>query len=543
MALPIDIARRAGANLGRAARRALAQAVLPRGAGVWLVIRLGPGLDEMAVPRLPFHREEGLSLLEVLETLESAADDPRIDGVLLRFSGTPAGWGKLLSLRRAVESVRERGLLVAVFSEALDGEALVVASAADRVWLPETGALHLVGLHLEGFFLRGLLDHLGVRPEVVRIGTHKSAADRFTRDSMTPEEREQLEALADDLYAELVQAIARGRGLDESAVRDLVDRGPYTARAAEEAGLIDGCLYPDEVEEELARLSPVPPPERDGARRAQLVEGAVYRALRGRDPGWRPLLRGLPRLAYVIARGAIHRGSGPRGIASDSLRQIFERLRRDESVRGVVLRIDSPGGDAVASDLLWRSISLVKREKPVVVSMGDVAASGGYYMAAAADAVVAEAGTVTGSIGVVGGKLNLEELYRRIGVGRDGVERGERAGILSEARGFAPDERKVVRDGMAAMYAAFLDRVADGRGLSMEALEPVAQGKVWSGARASQLGLVDALGGPLEALAEVRRRAGLRADERVQLDVLPRVPTLPSLRLLLRMLPGHGAWI
>jgi protease-4 len=282
---------------------------------------------------------------------------------------------------------------------------------------------------------------------------------------------------------------------------------------------------------------PIPPADRPGPRRARLLEAPLYLALRGADTGWRPLFRGLPRIAYVALRGAIHRGTGSRGIASDSVRRLLEALGRDRGIHGVVLRIESPGGDGVASDLLWRAVAQLAREKPVVASMGDVAASGGYYLASAADTVFAEAGTLTGSIGVVGGKANFEGLYRRIGVGRDAVERGARAGLLSEARGFTPGERAVLREDMASLYATFVARVAEGRGLSREAVERAAQGRVWSGARAHTLGLVDALGGPLEALREVRRRAGLREGERVLVEAHPRLSALSSLRWLRQLLP------
>ena len=393
-----------------------------------------------------------------------------------------------------------------------------------------------MGLRLDGFYLRGLLDHLDVKPEVVRIGSHKTAAEHLTRDSMSPEEREQLDRLIDDLFGELVARIAAGRGLDPAAVRGLVDRGPFRASAAPEVGLSDGCLYPDEIPAALDALTPIPPSDRPGPRRARLIEAAVYHGLCAAEAGWRPLFRDLPRVAYVVARGAIHRGSGARGIASDGLRQLLEALGRDEDVCGVVLRIDSPGGDGVASDLLWRAVSQLARLKPVVASMGDVAASGGYYLACAADAIFAEAGTLTGSIGVVGGKANLEGLYRRIGVARDAVERGARAGLLSDARGFTPDERAALRDDMASLYASFTARVAEGRGLTLQAVERAAQGRVWSGARALSLGLVDALGGPLDALRETCRRAGLRDGERVLIEAHPRLPTLAGLRWLRSLL-------
>jgi protease-4 len=345
---------------------------------------------------------------------------------------------------------------------------------------------------------------------------------------MSVEQREQMEAWQGELYAQLVQAIARGRSLDAEAVRDRIDRGPYAAAAALEAGLIDGFLYKDELEESLKRLS-----RGDVSRDVDFLDLRSYLGGVVLDPGWRPLLRGLPRLAYVVATGNVHRGPGRRGIGSQALSGLLERVREDDRIRAVVLRVDSPGGDAVASDLLYRAVELTRQEKPVVVSMGEVAASGGYYLAAAADAIWIEPGSVTGSIGVVGGKINLEGLYQRLGIGRDAVETGDRAGLFSDARGFTPEEKQAVQGEMTALYEVFLKRVAAGRKLERDALERVAQGRIWSGRAALEVGLVDALGGPLEAIDDARRRAGVRDGGRYQLEVLPRRPRLPDLRALL----------
>jgi protease-4 len=534
MVEPVEIVRRTGTNLALAARRLLARASLPRDGGIWVSLRLTPPLEEIPAARLAL--EPSPSLLEVLEILDAAARDPAVEGVYLELAGAPAGWSAAQSLRRAVEQVCARGKPVAVWAERLDERSLLLASAATRIWLPESGQVFLIGVRADTFHLRDLLARIDVEAEVVRIGTHKGAAESLTHSEMSPEQREQLEALADDWFGALVEGIAAGRGLEAGAVRDRIDRGPYPARAALEAGLIDACVYPDEIDEQLEALAPPPRVGRLGPRRAHRVDARTYAALCAADGGrWRPLLADLPQIAYVVARGVIHRGGGARGIASEGLGGLLERVRRDPAVRGVVLRIDSPGGDALASDLLWRAVSLLRREKPVVASMAEVAASGGYYLASAADAVLAESGTVTGSIGVVGGKLNLAGLYRRLGVGRDAVERGARAGLLSEARAFTEDERRALRDEMAATYETFVARVARGRGLGVEAVERVAQGRVWSGGRAAALGLVDALGGPLEALREVRRRAGLGRD-RSYVSVYPRRARLPGLAALLR---GH----
>jgi len=533
----VEIARQVAGNLARAARCLVDRTALPRRDKFWLELRLTGPIEELPAPNPPFGRGPSASLLELLETLATAAEDPQVHGVLLKLSGPLHGMSRSLSLRRAILDLRERGVPVVAYAETLETEGLLIASAASQVWLPKTGNVFLVGLRLESLFLRGLLERVDVKPEVVSVGRYKSAGESFTRDAMSPEDREQREALADDLYDELVEGIAVGRGLEPARVRDLVDHGPYHATAAVEAGLADRCLYPDEIDAALEELTPVPPADDPGPRRVRRVDSALYFALRARDPGWRPLFTGLPRIAYVVAHGTISRGGGQRGISSDGYRELLEALGRDPGIRGIVLRIDSGGGDAIASDLLWRAISVVTRDKPVVVTMGDVVASGGYYMASAADWVIAEAGTVTGSIGVVGGKVNLAGLYERVGVAKEAVERGARAGLLSESRGFTPDEKRAVRDEMVALYETFVARVAKGRGLSLEATGAIAQGRLWSGLRASQIGLVDAIGGPLEALLAVRRHAGLRSDEPVLIERHPRRPRIPGLRDLLRMLP------
>jgi len=531
MAEPVDILRRVGANLAHAARCLAARASLPRDGGLWLALRLSAPLDEMPAPQLSL--DWNPSLLDVLEILDVAAGDPEVDGVFLELVGVTLGWSKVQSLRRAVGRVRECGKPVVVWAERLDEQSLLLAAAATQVWLPESGQVFLVGVRADTFHLRDLLARFEIEPDVVRIGSHKTAAESLTRSSMSPEQREQLDALADDWFGALVEGIAEGRDLAVAEVRDLVDRGPYTAPAAVEAGLVDACVYPDEVDRRLEAFAPLAAARRPGPRRVRRVNAHTYCALRGAHGGWRPLLAELPRIAYVVARGAIHRGTGARGIASEALAGLLERVRSDAAVRGVVLRIESPGGDALASDLLWRAASRVRREKPVVASLAEVAASGGYYVASAADAVLAEPGTLTGSIGVIGGKLNLAGLYRRLGVGRDAVERGARAGLLSEARAFTEEERSALRHEMSSLYETFVDRVARGRGLSASAVERVARGRVWSGRRAAEVGLVDSLGGPLEALREARRRAGLERD-RVLVSVLPRHARFPTLAALLR---------
>jgi protease-4 len=528
MARVTGIAGRMGANAVRLVRRGVGHFALPRG-GIWVRVRLAPPIEDLMPPVLFRRRDHALSFLELLQVLEHAAADPQVDGVLIRLEGVRRGLGRILSLRRAISRVREAGKPVVVYGETLSSEDMLLASVASRIWLPESGSVFLLGLRFESYFVKDLLGSLGVEADVVRFFNDTATTEIYTRAAMSPEHREQLEALLDDCFASLVDGIAEGRGIEPDRVRALIDTAPFAARAALEAGLVDACLYPDQIEDALAELG-APGHE------VRLVDASAYATFRASDHGLRPLFGDFPSIAYVVAEGPIHRGRGPRGVACEAYRTLFERIREDERVRGVVLRIDSPGGDGVASDLIWRAVRQLRRDKPVVVSMGDVVASGGYYVAAAADAIFAEPGTVTGSIGVVGGKVNLAGLYERLGVGKEAVERGARAGLLSETRAFTADERSAVRGEMKALYELFLERVAEGRSMSRDDVARVAQGRIWSGLRAKALGLVDGLGGPLEALLEVRRRAGIPVEESILLEVHPRIPRIPGLLSLIRSL-------
>lgn len=528
MASPAAPLFRVGANVRFAARRLWSRAALPRGPYA-LRVRLRSPVPELAPPVWPPRGEAVLPILDVLRVLDRAASDDDVACVVLRLAGPPGGWSRALTLHRAVLRVRAAGKPVIVWSESYDTGDYVVASAGTHVLLAEAGSVGWTGLRLEGIFLRDLLAKWGVTPDVVRVGAFKSAGEMFTREAYSPEHREQLEALIDEAWRALCAAAGEGRGLDAAAVSALADSGPFTSEAAREAGLIDGTAYPDEIEDRvrewvpaLSQADPVP-----------LVDAPAY-AFCHALPGPVPLVRGLPRIAYQIAQGTVARGRGPRGIRSETLLRMLRRLEEDEAVRAVVLRIDSGGGEVVASDLLWRGVARLAAEKPVIASFGDTAASGAYYLAAGAREIVAEAATLTGSIGVVGGKVDLSGLLERVGVTTDHVERGGRAGLGSATRGFTPDERNAVREGMESAYERFLARVGEGRGIERDALHDLAQGRVWSGSAAREHGLVDSLGGPLEALSRARAAAGLGDRDRVRLDVHPRVSALGGLRELLR---------
>ena len=517
---------RVGSNLRWLFRQGVALAALPREPFV-LRVRMSSPVPELAPPVWPRGREPVLSLLDIVTVLERAAEDPRVGAVLLRMDGPPGGFARALTLHRAVAAVRERKPVL-VWSESYDATDYLVASAASSVWVAEAGGVGWTGLRFEGVFLRDTLEKLGLAPDVIRVGAFKSAAEMLTRTGFSPEHREQLEALADDIWANLSEGVAGARGLEPGAVRALADAGPFTSDAARRAGLIDGTAYPDELEDHVRAAVPA----LGAADPLPIVDGARY-AWQDALPGPIPLATGLPRIAYRIAAGTIVRGRSARGIAAERVVQALRGMEEDEAVRAVVLRVDSGGGEVVASDLLWRGVERLAAAKPVIACFGDTAASGAYYLAAPASEILAEPTTLTGSIGVVGGKLDAGGLLERAGIRTDHVERGKRSGLHSVARGFTPDERSAVREGMEAAYERFLDKVASGRGLDRDAVHARAQGRIWSGRAGLAQGLVDGFGGPLEAIAHARAAAGIPDGAPCHLDVSPRVSSLEGLRAVL----------
>jgi len=510
-------------------RRVRGSALAPY-ARPWLRLRIDGEPEEWTTPGFG-RRHRPPSLLDWLRCLDEAARDPRVAGVVLELRGDAGRPSANAALRRAVDRLRESKKQTVAWVDSPGLLQFALAARCDRVYAPESARLNLLGLRIEQVYFKDLLERLHVRADVVHVGRYKSAAEPATRSSMSDTQREQLEAWQDTVFDGLVDAIATGRGLATERVHELVDEALHPARAAVEAGLLDGCCYADELESLLEPAADRP--GRPRVRSVEVVDAARYLALDVRAwEGARGVFGPAVDLAYFVVAGAI--GAGSRGAVSlDGFRETVEGLRVDPMVRGVVLRIDSPGGDALASDLMHREIVRLRAEKPVIASFADVAASGGYYIASAADEIHAEAESLTGSIGVVGGKVDLSKLYERLGVVKESVARGARSGLFSEAKGFSAPERRALGRELGEIYDIFLRRVADGRGLERDEVERIAEGRVWSGAAARELGLVDRIGGPLESLARARLRAGLDAYERPRLRILPRIG--PWARTLARL--------
>lgn len=503
----------------------------------WVRLELSGSLPELAdQPPWWQRRFAGavapISLQSLRRTLERLADAGQVRGVLLVVRDLSAGWASIEGLHEALQTYRAAGKHVVAYLPAADTRAYLAACAADAIIMPPTAYLNLVGLRVEATFLADALRLAGLEAEVVAVSPYKSGGDQLARAAISPEGREQLERLVDARFAGLVAAVTAARGLEPAAVRALIDRAPLLATDACAAGLLDDALYEDELEAYLVQSAG------QTARGAKLSIVEWGRAARMLPL---PLARrqrryiGVVRVEGAIAQGASRRSPLPLPLlggamaGADSIIQALRSAEASARVAAVVLHIDSPGGDAFASDLIWREALRLSRSKPLVVSMGDVAASGGYYIAAPARAIFARPATLTGSIGVYSLRPNAAGLLERAEVGLAVIARGANSGLYSPLAPLSPDERAALQRTVQETYAAFKARVCAGRGLADEQLDPIAGGRVWTGREAAERGLVDDLGGFTAAVARARTLAELPPDPRAPLLVLRGGPrsTLP----------------
>ena len=452
------------------------------------------------------------TLSSVVGALRMAAADERIRTVVLAPSPQPAPWATAQEIRGAVEAFRASGKRIVAYLEYGSSQAYYLAAACDEVFLAPTSPLDLIGVTIYEVFARGALDKIGAYPDMLHAGDFKTAANIYTETTFTPAHREMDEALAHDFYDQLVSGIARGRDLPVADVQALIDDGPFLADEALARGLVDGLLYEDELLDRVA----------DGDEPAEPLSFADYQRIDPASLG----LGGGPAVAVVYVVGTIVHGDGgglDGGTAgAATLMEALRAAREDEDIEAIVVRINSPGGGAIASDLIWREVVLAGKEKPVVASMSDLAASGGYYVAMPADVIVAQPGTLTGSIGVVGGKLALGGALEKLGVSVEAVSAGRMAEMNSFATPYSEAARERVQQQIDAFYEEFLARAAEGRGMTRDAVHAVAQGRVWTGRQARDIGLIDELGGMDAAVAAAKRLAGIDADREVTLVPYPR---------------------
>jgi len=476
------------------------------------------------------------SLRSLVEAVDRAAKDPSVRGLVLRVGPLDVGWARVQDLREALVRFGRAGKPSWAHLEYAGNREYYLATGCSRIAASPTALLDVTGLAAEVTFYKGALDKLGVQAQFEGVGRYKNAPNQFTETAFTEPHREQMEALVESLFDGYVKGVAESRKLTPEKVRAIVDEGPFDAQRAKAAGLVDELLYRDQVEQKVPG-------------RERLTPGRYVKASRGFSFGARP------RIALVYAVGDIVSGesqSSPLGggmVGSDTVIRGLRQAVEDDSVKAVVLRVDSPGGSGTASDAIWREIGIARRRKPVVASMGDYAASGGYYISMNSDAIVAQPGTITGSIGVFSGKFSLRGLYEKLGISEDVVQRGRYARLFSSSDPWDDAERQRVRALNVAFYDTFVTKASEGRKRKKDEIEAVAQGRVWTGQEALARGLVDRLGG-LDAalsLARERSRLGPAADvvvlperkgffetlmERQEEDVVGRALGLRAARML-----------
>ena len=473
---------------------------------------------DLAEPPVTADRDDPLARLRargrqqfrpILRALYDAAADRQVVGLLARVGGA-LPWAAMQELRLGVRAFAASGKPTLAWAESFgegsgDMTAYVLATGFNEIWLQPGGGLGLLGVGVETTFVRGALDRLGVEPQIEQRYEFKNAADRVMRTEFTEAHRTALDRLAESIFTDAVAMIADGRGIEAGRVRELADTGPRTARQAREAGLVDAIGYRDEVYAAMR--------SRVGTDVDLLFADRWRPRRRPHVPARRTDHVGLVEVRGTIGSGRTRRGSTGRLVGSDSVGAALRAASIDEHIRAVVLRIDSPGGSAVASDSIWRAVCRVRDAgKPVVVSMGAAAASGGYYIACPADVIVALPSTLTGSIGVFGGKIVVRELFDRLGLTTGTVSRGARSLMFSARRGFSDDESERLAATLDAIYVDFVAKVAQGRGRPVAEIENIARGRVWTGSDALDIGLVDELGGLRDAARVARSRAGLPAD-------------------------------
>jgi len=486
-----------------------------------LVLRLEGTIGEKAAADMPFGFLGGAApptVSDVWKSLKMAAIDPKIKAVVLMPRGLQVGWAKLQEIRGGLVAYKASGKPLYVFLRAPRTPEYYLATAADRIHMIPEDLLDMKGLRAEITYFKGAMDKLGVKMESEHAGKYKDALDTYTRTNMTPESREALDLLLDGLYGHLTETIGSARKKPAGDVKKILDEGPFLADQAMAAGLVDALSYEDQFFDEVKAKTGTE------VKRVGLSEYG-----RASVDGF----EGSSKIAMIVGEGAIVRGATASNPFEDSsqmtvsqMTKLFREVGEDKSVKGVILRVDSPGGDAIASDEILREAKLLSKKKPMVISMSDVAASGGYYIAMTGDPVVAYSNTITGSIGVIYGKVNLKGLYDKLGLTKDVVQRGRNATIDSEY--YPLDERgqKKLREGVDSVYKTFVGLVAESRKKKYEEIQELAQGRVWLGEHAKQRELVDAMGGLDTALDLVKERAKLGKGEKVRLVVYPPKQTL-----------------
>lgn len=465
------------------------------------------------------------SFTDMIFALKEAESDPNIKACLLKIGSSSLGWGRASELRESISRFRSFGKKAVGFLEETGNLEYYMATACDEIILPPSQSLNLIGLMSEVLYFKGILDKLDIKPELIHAGKYKSAVEPYTRDSMSPEHREAVDAILDDIFQELLESISRSRELAPEKVKSLIDSAPHLPEEARAAGLVDKVIYADQVDEHIEKIMGEP---------IRRINSEQYYRLRRSRLRALSAFRRVPVLALIYASGVIEqseeRDFQERGdsITPERMADSLRAVRENPYIKAAVLRVDSPGGSAVASDLIWRELNLLGKAKPLIVSMGDVAASGGYYIAMPGEKIIAQPCTLTGSIGVIAGKMNLRGLYNKFGLKKEQVKRGEHADLYSDYTDLSGSKGEKMTKEIEHFYEKFVQKAADARKMDWAELDSRAQGRVWTGKQALNLGLIDGFGGIRSAIDLAKQSVGLRPEDRARLEIHPR----PKIRFM-----------
>jgi protease-4 len=465
-----------------------------------------------------------LQMLDIYQALEMATMDDRIKGLYLRVGISNLGWAKAQEIRSAINKFKQSGKFVTAFMEFCDEKSYYVALSADEIFLQPYSFAEFNGFASEIPFLKRTLDKLGIEAQVENAGKYKSAGDIFKRDSMSEAHREETQALLDDIYQEFVQTVSEARDIDRPSFEATLNKGIYQSEDALTNKLVDDLKYEPEVLDSIKVKIYGEGAAEDETKRLRMISVSKYAKISPEDVGFG---RG-EKIGLIYAIGQIV--SGPNGydplmgrnMGSQSITRLLEAANRNKKIKAIVLRVDSPGGSGVASDEMWAVIQKVRKNKPVIVSMSDVAASGGYWISMGCDAIVAQPTTITGSIGVLGMVFDLSSAYNKLGIVWETVKTGAHADMMTDKRPMTDDERKTFKKIINDFYKTFVEKVAEGRDKTWDEVHEIAQGRVWTGLRAQQLGLVDTLGGYDAALTLAKRKANLADDVQTQWVIFPK---------------------
>jgi protease-4 len=480
----------------------------------YLEIVLSGELQEKSTPSFlarMFTGTEPLSLHDIRMSIKKAKVDSRIRGILLRIGYLECGWAKMSELRGLILDFRKSGKKVFAYIKEVPefDKEYYLATGCDKIILHPSGIMVVNGIGGYFPFIKGALDKLGVEIEAEKVEEFKTAPNIFTEKRFTPSHKEMMESLYESLYSHYVETVAEARKKTEEEIKMLLDHGIFQGEKAKDAGLVDELLHDDEVEELF----------QENGRRINKIWHSQYAKIKPTSLG---LNKG-KKIALIYGMGTIHTGESlSQTMGSATVSRWIKKARKDSSIKAIVFRVDSPGGTPVSSDIIWRELSLAKKEKPVIVSMSDLAGSGGYIVSLPAHKIVAQPQTLTGSIGVYLIKLNLSSLYEKLGITGDKLAIGKRADMFSTFRKYTSEERELIKKELLWSYDQFVAKVAESRSMTKEEVDRIGRGRVWTGNQAQELGLVDEIGGLTKAIELAKELAGILPEEQVKLIVQPK---------------------